>query len=84
MPDSTWTQGSAKVSLDDHTCFVMDPGTPIQAYAEMEEIAAPELPGRTCGYAVRENIQRGHQRTVHDRIVTKLHYILTPFMGRPF
>ena len=51
MPDGTWIKGSAKVTLDDHACFAMDPGTPIQAYAEMKEIVAPGLSGRTtCGY----------------------------------
>ena len=50
MPDGTWTKGSAKVTLYDQACFVMDPGTPIQAYAEMKEIVAPGLSGRTFGY----------------------------------
>ena len=50
MPDGTWTKGSAKVILYDQACFVMDPGTPIQAYAEMKEIVAPGLSGRTFGY----------------------------------
>ena len=58
MPDGTWIKGSAKVTLDDHACFAMDPGTPIQAYAEMKEIVARGLSGRTCSYEVRKNIKR--------------------------
>ena len=57
MPDAEWTQGSAKVSLDDDECFMMDLSTPIQAYVQMKEIVARGLSGRTCGYEVRKNIK---------------------------
>ena len=57
MPDAKWTKGPAKVSLHDHVCFVMDPGTPIHAYVQMKEIVARGLSGRTCGYEVRKNIK---------------------------
>ena len=63
MPDEEWTQGSAKVSLDDDDCFVMDLGTPIQAYVQMKEIVARGLSGRTCGYEVRKNINKSLVQT---------------------
>ena len=58
MPDGTWIKGSAKVSLDDDECFMMDLGTPIQAYVQMKEIVARGLSGRTYSYEVRKNIKR--------------------------
>ena len=70
MPDAKWIKGSAKVTLHDHACFAMDPGAPIQAYAEMKEIATPGLSGRTCGYAVRKNIQRSPLLTADRNLLS--------------